>query len=146
MKTLSSGIVVVTLIYSVMALWAGSGEAKAHGLGHMQKDAGHSQLADGNVLGRWCDLMVPGNKRFRREITIVATGNGLVALTRLFDGSRQTLRLHESGSFMMVVNSGSGDAFRISGGTGNLQLLDRDGFIRSARRLENSPRPGDCLP
>jgi len=103
------------------------------------------QLATGTILGRWCDVMVPGNQRLRRETTIVTTDNGLVARTKFFDGSRQTLRLKEQGSVMLVVGSGSGDAFRVSGGTGDLQLLDRDGLIRIARRLENARQPGDCV-
>ncbi len=99
------------------------------------------------VVGRWCDLMVPGNSRFKREITIVATSNtGLIARTRLFDGSGRTLKLKEFGAGIMAVSgSTAGDKFRISAGSGELQLLDNDGYIRSARRLENRPVAGDCL-
>lgn len=99
------------------------------------------------TVGRWCDTMVPGNTKIRSEITITSTSGGSKAATVRFpDGSQKARQLSElSGGRLLVVDSNTGDQYRISEGSGDLELSDRDGYIRSARRLENSPRPGDCL-
>ena len=45
----------------------------------------------------------------------------------------------------LVVDSPSGDGYRIVPNSGNLQIFDDDGIIREAARLENIPQPGDCV-
>lgn len=99
------------------------------------------------TIGRWCDEMVPGNSKFRSEITITSTAGGSkTATVRFSDGSQKARQLSElSGGRLLVVGSNTGDQYRISEGSGDLELSDRDGYIRSARRLGNTPRPGDCL-
>lgn len=99
------------------------------------------------TIGRWCDEMVPGNAKFRSEITITSSTVGSKAATvRFSDGSQKARQLSElSGGRLLVVGSNTGDQYRISEGSGDLELSDRDGYIRSARRLESSPRSGDCL-
>jgi len=118
----------------------------AHGVGSVERESHLLNSVTDTVLGRWCDTMVPGNRKYRREIKIVVTNSGAIARTKLFDGSRRSMNLSElSGGVFTVIGSSSGDAFRISGGSGELQLLDRDGYIRSARRLENNSAGGDCV-
>jgi hypothetical protein len=43
-----------------------------------------------------------------------------------------------------IVDSPSGDRYRIVPASGDLQLIDNDGLIRVARRLENRPVPREC--
>jgi hypothetical protein len=48
------------------------------------------------------------------------------------------------GATFAVVDSPSGDVYRIVANTGELQLLDSDGLIRTATKLENEPQPDEC--
>jgi len=106
-----------------------------------------SATAQETVLGRWCDQLVPNIPTMRAEITIkVLEGGEAVADLRFFDGSDLRRRLIEqSGGIFRVADSTFGDRYRVVPGNGELQLIDNDGLIRTARRLENVPQPGDCL-
>lgn len=100
------------------------------------------------VVGRWCDLAVPSHPLATdRIMTIINRDNGTVDLVSTFrGGERLTQRLIERrGATFAIVDSPSHDRLRIVPASGNLQLLDDDGFIREARRLENTPRRGECL-
>jgi len=101
-----------------------------------------------NIFGRWCDQMVPNSNKFNRVITILLSKQGIPwANSKFYDGSGNKKKLTDLGNGMFKVNgSKSGDKLRIVPNTGELQLLDNDGFIRTARRLETSSRSGDCLP
>lgn len=141
--SLRTATIALALTFTLQLANASSIQTVQHGNGQLPRLV---QLAGNTIFGRWCDVMVPGNDKFRREITIIAASHGLVARTRLFDGSRQTLHLRErSSGILEVVGSGAGDKYRVSGGTGDLQLLDNDGLIRTATRLENTPQSGDCI-
>jgi hypothetical protein len=97
------------------------------------------------TIGRWCDRAVPSAPTYNRIIAIVATDDGQVELRATFaDGSSNTERLEEVGEIYEKTNSASGDRYRIVGTTGNLQLIDNDGLIRTATRLENVPTAGEC--
>ncbi len=98
------------------------------------------------ILGRWCDKMVPNNPSFWSVIIIEVQDNGdLAAIVNHRDGSVNESVLEEvGGDVMTVVGSSSGDKYRVVPSTGSLQLLDNDGFIRSAQRLENTPHAGEC--
>lgn len=100
------------------------------------------------TIGRWCDRMIPNSPKYNRTMTIQVNDNGmLVAFSRFGDGSTNESKLTErSGGVFFVNGSSSGDRYRIIPATGNLQLIDNDGLIRVANRLENEPRRGDCLP
>lgn len=99
------------------------------------------------VLGRWCDRMVPSIDKLNAELKIVVTDSGETQLHSKFgDGSSGVSKLREKGAGIFEqVGSSSGDKYRVVPTTGELQLLDNDGYIRSAKRLENSPQKGDCL-
>ncbi len=101
-----------------------------------------------NILGRWCDQMVPNSNKFNRVITILLSKKGIPQVnSKYYDGSASKRNLTDLGNGMFKLNgSKSGDKYRIVPNTGELQLLDNDGFIRTARRLETSSRSGDCLP
>ncbi len=77
---------------------------------------------------------------------IVITDDGAIELrTRYGDGSSAVSELNEqSGGIYAAIGSSSGDKYRIVSADGNLQLLDNDGLIRVATRLENTPQPGEC--
>ena len=79
-------------------------------------------------------------------MAIVVTDGGTVVLRRAFaDGSSLQQKLRERpGGIYEQVGSAWGDKYRIVAGTGNLQLIDDDGLIRVATRLENTPQPGEC--
>ncbi|MHA7873167.1 MAG: hypothetical protein ACX939_12525 [Hyphococcus sp.] len=99
------------------------------------------------IVGRWCDQMIPNNPKFRAELSIVIKDNGDVVMrSKYADGSGGTYPLNEIGNDMYEQqNSRHGDKYRIVRSTGELQLLDNDGLIRTAKRLENTPHRGDCL-
>ncbi len=97
------------------------------------------------VLGRWCDKVLPSLPQYNSVITIVITDEGKVMLQdRFADGYSaldQELREAAGGIYETV---GTDDKYRIVPSTGNLQLIDNDGLIRTAIRLENTPRSGEC--
>lgn len=99
------------------------------------------------TVGRWCDRLLPNMPDMDSEITISITAAGQPeVVSRFGDGSslRQPL-VEQGGSTYLVKDSASGDRFRIIASTGELQILDKDGLISVARRLENKPRVGDCV-
>lgn len=111
------------------------------------KSSKPTQSKEQHILGRWCDVMVPtGN--MNRVITIILSKKGIPeAKVKYFDGSAGNYQLTDLGNGMFKVNGrDSGDKYRIVPNNGELQLLDNDGFIRTARRLETSSKSGDCLP
>ena len=69
-----------------------------------------------------------------------------VALRSKFnDGSSTVHELREVvGGIYVKIGSHTGDKYRIVPNTGDLQLLDDDGLIRMATRLENSSQINEC--
>jgi|GEM_PF-3073862 len=98
------------------------------------------------TIGRWCSKTIPNMPKYNQTMEIVALDNGKVELRSKFgDGSSGTHELQEAaGRIYKRVGSGSGDKYRVVPNTGNLQLIDNDGLIRTATRLENSPQKGEC--
>ena len=105
-----------------------------------------SAAAGETTIGRWCDRMVPGTPQYNRIMTIVVADEGKVVLKSQFgDGSSSRNELREAaGGIYEKIGSPHGDKYRIIPGTGNLQLLDDDGLIRVAARLENTPSSREC--
>ena len=98
------------------------------------------------TIGRWCDRMIPNLPEYNRTITIVIADDGKVLLTSNFkDGSSSVNELREGlDGVYEVIGSSSGDKYRFVASTGDLQLLDDDGLIRVASRLENAPQSNGC--
>lgn len=98
------------------------------------------------VLGRWCDRMLPNQPKYNGIITILVTDGGSVqAFVKYGDGSSRKGTLREDGgNIYSKLGSATGDRYRIVPSTGNLQLIDNDGLIRTATRLENKAQPGEC--
>ena len=98
------------------------------------------------TIGRWCDKQIPNMPKYNGILAIVITDDGAIELrSRWGDGSSLVTELSEqSGEMYAAVGSSSGDKYRVVPADGNLQLLDNDGLIRVATRLENTPQPGDC--
>lgn len=98
------------------------------------------------TIGRWCDRMVPNLPQFNRTIAIIIADDGKVLLMSNFnDGSSSVNELREApGNIYEMMDSSSGDKYRIVANTGDLQLLDDDGLIRIASRLENTPQNNEC--
>ncbi len=98
------------------------------------------------TVGRWCDKQIPTMPKYNGIMAIVITDDGAVELRmRWGDGSSLVTKLSEQGGgIYAAVGSSSGDKYRVVPADGNLQLLDNDGLIRVAIRLENTPQPGDC--
>ena len=98
------------------------------------------------VIGRWCDRMIPTMPKHNGVITILVTDQGGVeARIKYNDGSNLKNKLKEmSGNIFATIGSSSGDKYRVSSSTGDLQLLDNDGLIRVAKRLENKPSGREC--
>ncbi len=106
-----------------------------------------SEAGADTVVGRWCDKMVPKMPQFNAVLTIVITNDGSAEIRSKFrDGSSGANALREAaGGFYEKIGSEFGDKYRIVPTTGDLQLVDNDGLIRIAVRLENEPREGDCI-
>ena len=98
------------------------------------------------LIGRWCDRMLPGTPRFNGIMSIVVADDGSLHLKLAYREGEPLIReLREAGGGVYhVVDSQAGDRYRIVQSTGNLQLLDGDGLIRVAARLENAPQDGEC--
>jgi hypothetical protein len=105
-----------------------------------------SGASDDVVIGRWCDRMVPGMPRMNAVLEIkISELEGVIIDSSFQDGSSLRRVLEERGNEIYAdPDSASGDRYRIVSSTGDLQLLDDDGLIRTARRLENVPRAGEC--
>jgi len=98
------------------------------------------------TVGRWCDKQIPTMPKYNGILAIVITDDGAIELrSRWGDGSSLVTKLSEQGGgIYAAVGSSSGDKYRVVPADGNLQLLDNDGLIRVAIRLENTPQPGEC--
>ena len=105
-------------------------------------------VADESIIGRWCDRMIPNMPKYNRTMAIVVADEGRVLLRSEFgDGSSSVNELREArGGVYEKIGSATGDKYRIVSNTGDLQLLDQDGLIRIAARLENTPQGNECLP
>ena len=99
------------------------------------------------ILGRWCDQMMPNSQSMNRVITIEARDDGSTyVVSKFFDGSALEQQVSEQGGgIFAVIESDFGDRYRVVNATGELQLIDDDGLIRTAPRLENVPQPNDCI-
>ena len=97
------------------------------------------------TIGRWCDRWGPTLKS-HRIMTIAISDDGAIMLTSKFgDGSSLVEKLRERpNGILEKIGSPYGDKYRIVPSDGNLQLLDREGLIRVAARLENTARHGEC--
>ena len=98
------------------------------------------------VIGRWCDRPLPSMPSSNNIITIRIDENGGIELLRHFLNSgsetmKKTLTEIDSNVYR---DDNANERYRIVSSTGNLQLLDDDGLIRSATRLENFPVEGEC--
>ena len=91
--------------------------------------------------------MIPNLSKYNQTMAIVIANDGKVMLKSNFnDGSSSINELREAaGSIYEKIGSRSGDKYRIDQSTENLQLLDEDGLIRVATRLENTPQRNECL-
>lgn len=98
------------------------------------------------VIGRWCDKQIPTMPQYNNVMTIYVSGLGRVMMRSNYnDGSSSVHELREMGGGVYAhIDSRSGDKYRIVGSSGELQLLDNDGIIRTASRLENTPQRGEC--
>ena len=106
-----------------------------------------AEVAGGEItIGRWCDRMMPNIPKYDSILSIFITSDGKVILKAEYgDGSSGMYELRERvGNIYEKIGSSFGDKYRIVPSTGNLQLLDDDGLIRVATRLENSPQGNEC--
>jgi len=99
------------------------------------------------VIGRWCDRMLPHLPQYNGVLEIVIPDSGSAVMRERYgDGSSRVLELREKpGSVYEAVGAKFGDRYRIVPATGDLQLIDNEGLIRSASRLGNTPQPRECL-
>lgn len=97
------------------------------------------------VIGRWCDRPIPNMRIADSVITIVVRGKAATIKREFADRKSKpsTERATERGGD--VYMSPAGDGYRIVSSSGDLQLFDGNGITRTARRLENTPSPDDCL-
>ena len=94
------------------------------------------------TLGKWCDRV--GN--IRMYIVILKRSEADQFAERIFtDGSSDILPLSAVGPNRFVqVDSDIGDGYHISA-TGDLELFDDEGHIRTASSLPEGATASDCL-
>ena len=99
------------------------------------------------VLGRWCDHRVPSMPQYNGVIELVSTDAGVLqAHYRFADGSELTEQIRKkSKTTYEVIESATQDQYRVVPGTGDLQLIDQDGIIRTAKRLRSSHEAASCI-
>ena len=89
--------------------------------------------------------MLPNSPKYNRTMAIVITNDGKRSqfqVSMMVPQSTNELGKHRW--VYLKTGSGSGDKYRVVPSTGELQLLDGDGLIRVASRLENTPQPNEC--
>lgn len=98
------------------------------------------------VVGRWCDKPLSSLPDLNCIIEIVITDDGEVEMRSSYgDGSSSVQKLEEqSGQMYVAVDNKFGEKYRIVAESGDLQLLNYDGLIRVARRLEDTPQLREC--
>lgn len=97
------------------------------------------------VIGRWCDRMIPNLPQYNSTMAIIINDGKAVLKSKFNDGSSSIRELREAtGSIYEIIGSGFGEKYRIVPGSGDLQLIDEDGLIRVATRLENTPQSNEC--
>lgn len=97
------------------------------------------------TVGRWCDRWSAAYKSHRIMTLTIRDDGHIVLLSKFGDGSSSLDEIRERpNGIFEKVGSPFGDKYRIVPSDGNLQLLDRDGLIRVARRFENTARHGEC--
>ena len=118
--------------------------------GHSQREAEiQPQIERQNreqLVGRWCDKQVPSMPVYNGILEIVSTDSGVIELRRRYgDGSSGTSTLTQiDEETFAIVNSASGDRYRIVTSNGSLELLDDEGPIRVAARLSDISRQAEC--
>ena len=90
--------------------------------------------------------MLPKLPEYNQVLSVVVADDGrVIGIFEYGDGSSRAVELREdAGGVYSVIGSNSGDKLRAIPSTGQLQLLDDDGLIRIAIRLENTPEDGEC--
>jgi len=95
------------------------------------------------LIGKWCDLQFSGGPNSNETIEIRVSANGQVVLSRI-DYQKSTLNtfnLQEKADNIYVDSqSNSGEKYRITPRTSDLQILDETGLKRTAKRLLS----GEC--
>jgi hypothetical protein len=103
---------------------------------------GNSSVA-ATRLGRWCDNAAPS---WAIILTLEVVDGGVTLIVKPVSpkGSEFRREVTERGNIFYKTDSPSGDRYRIVPGSGDLQLIDNDGLIRTAKRLRNEPQSGEC--
>lgn len=104
-----------------------------------------SSSASELTIGRWCDVLVRSMDLTQIiEFSLMSDGS-IVSRSFFSDGSSREAHLEELGNETYAeIDASFGEKFRIVPSSGDLQLIDDDGLISTARRLENTPRDGEC--
>lgn len=99
-----------------------------------------------HVIGRWCDRMIPTMPSANAKLTIRISQSGQPEMYSIYgDGSENTKILKElAGDMYSNPDSSDGDRYRIVSSSGDLQLIDNDGLIRIAKRMENTEQTNEC--
>ena len=98
-------------------------------------------------LGLWCDHRAPSMPQYNGIIELVSTDAGVLqARFRFADGSEVTQQVRKkSKTTYEVINSTWREQYRVVPRTGDLELIDQDGIIRTAKRLRSSRETASCI-
>ena len=102
-----------------------------------------TSTAHADVVGDWCDTMIPNMKRYDAVITIKSKRDGGYELVvRHGDGSSSNTHLVKSGEKFMT-NNDFGEYYQVRQDN-SLAIYDNEGFVRSAKAVESNAKPGKC--
>ncbi len=100
----------------------------------------------GDVIGRWCDEMIPNLPNYNYAISIAGIEEPHVIFD-FADGSVKIdpleIRNSDKPNVYSMIESSSGENFEINT-TGSLYISDEDGLIRIASNLEEAIKNGTC--
>ena len=144
MKSLVPNPVAVTLIKSTPVSTRSVSQSSEQ-RGEQQK-VENSPSTQEYIIGRWCDRRLASTEEYSNLIEIVGGEAGSVVQRSTFaDGASTQSVLEEVGDgVFLVAGSSSGERYRIVPNTGDLQILDNDGVIRTASRIKSSDSNSSC--
>lgn len=124
----------------------GRSEALRPNAQNSEELVGEPRAASKNLIGRWCDKMAP--KLPKLWIILEFEKQGDATIKRIIDRDGETFEselLAVGEKDFQVPESSSGDRYQIVPSDGSLQILDNEGLIRTARKLELTSSPNACF-
>ena len=99
--------------------------------------------AHAEIVGTWCDKMIPSMKKYDAVMTITTgPAGGYHLKVRHGDGSESNTPVVRLGK-KFITNNDFGEYYEIRQ-NGALAIFDNEGFIRAAKSVDPTAIPGKC--